>query len=142
MQTEFDIRVKYIANGLWTSLREYTHRKPSREEIIDAKTSIKEITTAALCFYIDIMKYTTDLSFTAGNCSVGAKFQSGPMEEVLGVSLQGHVRLVVSPPLYIDLSDDKTTRAKRVLRRVQVSQSIFERQPRCIQPSRTARMWI
>jgi hypothetical protein len=37
MKSDFDARVKKIFNEIWTSLREYTHRKPSREEIIEAK---------------------------------------------------------------------------------------------------------
>jgi hypothetical protein len=77
-----------------------------------------------------MMKYNTELFFTAEGCGVGDKFQLGHMEEIFGVSPQGHVRLVVSPPLFVGVSCNSTERNKQVLRRAQVSQSIFERQPR------------
>lgn len=59
---------------------------------MEAKASIQEITSEALYFYPGMMKDTTELSFTAKGCSVGARLRAGHLEVVLGSSPWGNVR--------------------------------------------------
>jgi hypothetical protein len=132
MQTEFEIRVKHIYKTIWMSLRDYKNRKLSRQALREAKDTLREITTAALYLYLDMMKYTTELSFRAEGCRVGAGFHVVHMEDILGVSPKGDVRLIVSPPLYVETSCDNTSETKQVLRRAQVTTSVPERQAQTV----------
>ncbi|KAL1594052.1 hypothetical protein SLS59_009083 [Nothophoma quercina] len=91
-------------------------------QVMEAKSILREITAAALTFHLDMMKYTTELSFADDK---GGKDRP---EESLGSDLRGRVRLEVSPPLSKMTAFGDTTPNRQVLRPAQVCVTGLEQQ--------------
>lgn len=131
LRAELNSRAKHLHKLLWTSLRTYMNSPISREDVTEAKESLREITTMALYFHLDMMKYTTGLYFGREDRNADARVKGAAhMEEMLGGNPKGNVRLMVSPPLYKDTTHDAKSRTRQVLMGAQVFSSVLERQPR------------
>ena len=122
MHPELENRAKQISTKIWSSLHGYMHRNLSSDVVTEAKSILREITAAALTFHLDMMKYTTELSFADDK---GGKDRP---EESLGSDLRGRVRLEVSPPLSKMTAFGDTTPNRQVLRPAQVYVTVLEQQ--------------
>lgn len=130
LKAEFDYRVKRLNRLLWSSLHTYMNDATPREDLKEAKSLLLKFTTAAFYLHLDMTKYTAGLCFMTEDHSADARPIKSQKEEILGESPQESIRLLVSPPLYKEISHDGENTTRQVLVRGQVYSNVLERQIR------------
>lgn len=129
LQDELEERIRQMEKETWRPLWTYAKDGYSEQEKQEAKEALRKILFAAMYLHLDMKKHTTDMWFTSQDFHVDSKFDSKIMEEVIEKEGNGWVRLIVAPPLYIEVFP-KQKKGLKVLRKAQVCTSELERLPR------------